>query len=267
MHIAVLATALLVASCADKKPVSETGEPIQIIEFDGNSYRLAAGKANASDLSIELSYEVRGGVAHIDAVTIDGVEYRSDCSAPEPPEQLPPGGDGPVYVENCADGVGVRDIDFICEGGTPTGPPNPSADQIRLKVEGNEDYLRQRFENAFDVHVPVPYSVNESTGSVGPTYNLSDGKDDFFRIEIKQKARYSIASTGDTDTWGDLYLDGKESIKPIVGSGSYGSNENFGFDNVILEPGTYYLRVSPETDDATGTYGVSVASFLLEEDE
>ena len=40
MHIAVLATALLVASCADKKPVSETGEPIQIIEFDGNSYRL-----------------------------------------------------------------------------------------------------------------------------------------------------------------------------------------------------------------------------------
>ena len=171
-YIIPLAVFLFTASCGDEKPVAVTDDPIQTIELGGNSYRLAAGKTNTSDLSIQLSYAIRGGVAHIDAVTIDGVEYRADCSGPQPP---PTTGSSRPHYADCADGQGTRDVDFTCDGYSDRPPLNTHPDKMRLKVEGNEEYLRQRFESAFELEVPVPYDENIFEGDyTSVSYNLSD---------------------------------------------------------------------------------------------
>ena len=147
---------LFQSSCAEQTPVVAPSDtlPAQIVQIDGSIYRFAA-KASAtaqSDLSIELSYVIRGGQAHIDAVTIDGLEYRANCSSGAAQERGDVGSSaGAVpHHQYCEDGVGVRDIDFTCGGLRNPPPPQeePGPETVRLKVEGNEEYLRSRFERA-----------------------------------------------------------------------------------------------------------------------
>ena len=265
---------LLASSCAEQPPVVAPSDtpPAQIVQIDGATYRYAA-KASAttqSDLSIELSYVIRGGQAHIDAVKIGGVEYRADCAsgAPEAPERQP-GGSSIPHHQYCEDGVGIRDVDFICDGLRNPPPPReePGPEHIRLKVEGNEEYLRKRFENAIvqEVLGPLPRDESYTTPpSFDTTYNLTDGDDDFFFLDIQHKAEYTINTYGETDTWGDLYLDDNGTIKPIAGAGGVGfffvtddgPFEGNLYMSLVLEPGEYYLRVAPETEGVTGTYTV-----------
>lgn len=253
----------------------------QTVQIDGVEYYKGAAKASAttqSDLSIELSYVIRGGQAHIDAVKIGGVEYRADCAsgAPEAPERQPGGSSVPHY-QYCEDGVGIRDIDFTCAGLRNPPPPReePGPEHIRLKVQGNEEYLRKRFENAIvqEVLGPVPRGESYTTpSSFNTTYNLTDGDDDFFFLDIQHKAEYTINTYGQTDTWGDLYLDDNGTIKPIAGAGGVGffvatddgSFEGNLYMSLVLEPGEYYLRVAPETEGVTGTYTVWAVGFELE---
>ena len=61
------------------------------------------------------------------------------------------------HYENCADGVGVRDVDFTCEGGTP---PYPFADEPRVPIDDN---LRERFRTAATLDVPEPGRTVKST--------------------------------------------------------------------------------------------------------
>ena len=271
MKIILIIASLLWLSCAEQKTVSyESAGPIQRIGLDGQSYLLAAGKANQSDLSIELSYAVRNGEAFISTVTIDGVEYRSNCSSsqgnqtsqdPDSPEQQL--GDGRIpHHEYCEDGVGNRDVDFTCDG-YRNQPSAPGPEDVRIKVGGNEDYLRERFKNAFDLgsHVPFAPTTGGYEVETPSSYNLTDGKDDFFRIVLTNRAAWIISTWGDTDTWGDLYLDDNGSIKAIAGTGRWADRGNFAIQG-NFEAGTYYLRVSAEQGGKAGTYQVSVFGVL-----
>ena len=171
MPIAILAAVLLCASCADEKPVSTTDEPIQTIQVDGHSYRLAAAKANDSDLSIELSYVARGSRAYIEAVRIDGVEYRADCVDTEDT-----GSTSILHYDDCADAPGhlIRDIDYTCAGFAEI-PPHlrpPSPADVRLKVKDNESYLREQFENPYRLVVPPLGEAKLSRG----VFNLANGE-------------------------------------------------------------------------------------------
>ena len=79
-------------------------------------------------------------------------------------------------------------------------------------------------------------------------------------------------SFGETDTWGDLFLDDNGTIKPIAGAGGVGffvvtddgSFEGNLYMSLVLEPGEYYLRVAPETEGVTGAYTVEAVGFELE---
>jgi len=282
LTLIVFTLILLGASCAEQSPVVAPSDtpPAQIVQIDGALYRLAA-KASAtarSDLSIELSYVIRGGRAHIDAITIDGVEYRADCSSGAAQERGDVGSSaGAVpHHQYCEDGVGVRDIDFTCGGLRNPPPPQeePGPETVRLKVGGNEEYLRSRFEKAIVQEVLGPIPKGESythPPSFDTTYNLTDGDDDFFFLDIQHKAEYIIHTAGETDTWGDLYLDDNGTIKPIAGAGGVGffvvtddgSFEGNLYMRLVLEPGEYYLRVAPETKGVTGTYTVEAVGFEL----
>ena len=286
---------LLLLSCSNHQPTATSGEPVQTIWYDGHVYRLTAGKANQADVttdfSIEFTYGIRDGNTIIESVIINGIEYRANCSVGEisPTGDVSVGcgpagegdffgGDIPHYAD-CADGVGIRDIDFTCGGSHDPPPPReePGPEHIRLKVEGNEEYLRSRFENAIvqEVLGPVPNGEPYThPPSFDITYNLSDGGDDFFFLDIQHKAEYFINTDGTTDTWGDLYLDDNGTIRPIAGSGGTGfvvvlddggTFEGNFYITRVLEPGEYYLRIAPQTEGVTGTYSVWAVGVELEE--
>ena len=267
--------AFVLSGGCQQGPVKANPDGLEMVDIDGVVYHKGSAKKTTSDLSIELTYAVRDGRAYIDAVRIDGVEYRADCSggAPEPPEQ--PGGSSIPHYQYCEDGQGIRDIDFTCEGlRNPPPPRETGPEHVRLKVEDNEEYLRERFETARPIEVLAPAEDGYTfPPSANTTYNLTDGSDDFFYLDLKYRARYLISTSGQTDTWGDLYLDDKGTIKPIAGAGdglifiipSGGEFKgNFSLD-LVLDPGEYYLRVSPEKEgEKGGSYKVMVAAHTLE---
>ena len=260
----LLAACMLTTACGDRQPTASNGEPVQIIQYDGHAYRLAAGKANQTDLSIELSYAVRGGRAVIDAVTIDGTEYRADCAAGgagPSDEGVSPGGSIPHYT--LCDGLqGTRDVDYTCDGYSQIPPHlrSPTAADVRLKVEGNEAFLRAQFEGGYRLIVP-PLGEYQRTRQ---TFNLTDGKADFFFFTIEQELFYIVRSNGESDTWGDLYKVEKDFIKPIAGTGKWADGQNFAFQR-ILEPGDYLLRVTHETGKAEGTYRIGINTWSPED--
>ncbi len=134
---------------------------------------------------------------------------------------------------------------------------------MRLKVEGNEAFLRARFEDTsstYRVAVP-PLGESQKTRQ---TFNLTDGKADFFLFTIKETLYYFVYSTGGADTWGDLYKVEKDLIKPIAGTGKWADGGNFAFQR-ILEPGDYLLRVTSETGKAEGTYQIGISTSLPED--
>ena len=282
MHrfLALLAV-LLAAACGNHQPTATSGQPVQTIQYDGQAYRLAAGKVNqadvTADLSIEFTYGERNGNRVIASVIINEVEYRADCDTGAiarvtddgtdtgTPEGCgPTGGSDLPHYTNCSDGQGIRDIDFTCDGYGDFAPNTPGAEDVRLKVEGNEDLLRSAFASAwrlgsFVPHAPSPdgYPVEEDD----TTYNLTDGAADFFVIELTQKAHWIISSTGETDTWGDLYKVEGGNIRAIAGTGQWADRGNFAIQQV-LEAGTYLLRVTAEQGGTGGAYKVDVFGVL-----
>ena len=264
--ISLLIFVLSVISCSQEQSTTSAADQSsawQQIEMDGVPYRQVAAKANAvaADISFDLTYEVINGEAYISVIKIDGVEYRADCS------------DGGLDGENrsiphyefCEDGVGERDLDFTCEG-LRNPPSAPSASDVRLKVDGNENYLLDRFKDAFEIEVRriVPgqgYTTDEIPISHRTTFNLSDGGDDFFVFEIDRRRHYTVRSSGETDTWGDLYKLEFNKIRAVAGTGMWADRGNFAIQ-MDLDPGEYYLRVSPEGSSDTGSYTVEVYTFV-----
>lgn len=260
--ISLLIFVLSVISCSQEHSTTSAADQSsawQQIEIDGVPYRQVAAKANAvaADISFDLTYEVINGEAYISVVKIDGIEYRADCSDGEN-RSVP-------HYEFCEDGVGIRDVDFTC-GGLRDPPAAPSAGDVRLKVDGNENYLLDRFKDAFEIEVRRvvegrSYTTDEIPISHRTTFNLSDGGDDFFWFEIDQRRHYIVRSSGFTDTWGDLYKLEVDKIRAIAGTGMWADRGNFAIQ-MDLDPGEYYLRVSPEGRGDTGSYTVQVYTFV-----
>ena len=238
----ILALCSLSFGCDAHKPTAEGPALIQTIELDGSTYRRVASKANATsgqDLSLELFYAVEGDEAYIDMVRIDGVEYRADCTdPPEPPEQEPPDlRPGPL-------------------------PPSPTTTEPRIEID---DHLRNRFSTAVVADINLP-SETVGRNSITPyvaSSTLGKGEDDFFRLDLTERGCYHFTTAGDTDTYGEVFRDDDGDITFIIGTSDWGWDPNFGF-NVVLDPGTHYLRVSGDNQEVEGPYEVVMASFTAE---
>ena len=206
----------------------------------------AAGKANASDLSIELSYAVRGDTAYVNTVKIDGVEYRSDCSGTGEPEVED---ETESELPHCKDVQNpIRDVN--CYGSTE--PPPVTATEPRIPIDSN---LRERFRTAEVIEVPEPGRTEEGGLNAfwSPTYILEPPKDHFFRMELLQGVSYVIGTAGETDTYGELFHDDNGQIRFIMGTGEFADRRNFALHADNVAGGTYYVRVSGE-DGEEGTY-------------
>ena len=83
---------------------------------------------------------------------------------------------------------------------------------------------------------------------------------------MTQEAFYIIQSEGEADTWGDLYKYDGDMIEAIAGTGRWADRGNFALQ-MVLEPGDYYLRVTPENSGDTGTYQIRVGTWPPEDFE
>ena len=85
---------------------------------------------------------------------------------------------------------------------------------------------------------------------------IDPGDDDYFRIDIVRAGTLRLESTGRVDTHGTLYHGGGSRITSDDDSGDDG---NFRINTGSLAAGAYYLRVRGYTQEARGSYGLSVA--------
>ncbi len=240
----ILALCSLSFGCDAHKPTAEGPALIQTIELDGSTYRRVASKANATsgqDLSLELFYAVEGDEAYIDMVRIDGVEYRADCTdppdPPEPPYQEPP--------------------DVSRE------PPLPTTTEPRIEID---DHLRNRFSTAVvaaDINLPSEVEGRSITGGYSAFSTLGKGEDDFFRFDLTERGCYNFVTSGDTDTYGEVFRDDDGDITFIIGTSDFGVYPNFGVE-AVLDPGTHYLRVSGDNQEVEGRYQVFIYGWPVE---
>ena len=109
------------------------------------------------------------------------------------------------------------------------------------------------FEHGGDIATAAPLKANDN---VPAKINYS-GDNDYFKIEIESSGQLSLATTGSTDTFGNL-LDSSGS--ELANDGDSGTGTNFQI-NYIVDPGTYYLRVR-HNYGITGAYSLT-SSFTI----
>ena len=159
------------------------------------------------------------------------------------------GGKGLVGIHGTAWCIGGKAVDLL--GGHANWHPPGSAFTVSI-IDG--DHPVTHGVPDFDVEDEIPISHRT-------TFNLSDGGADFFRFEIDRRRHYIVRSSGETDTWGDLYKLEGDRIRAIAGTGMWADRGNFAIQ-MDLDPGEYYLRVSPEGRGDTGSYTVQVSTFV-----
>lgn len=122
---------------------------------------------------------------------------------------------------------------------------------------GNDDVGNDR-SSATSLPVPDPYG--DDTFYESPAYELTVGDQDYFRLVVEQSQNLSIASFGDTDTYGELLDEAGNML--VEDDNGFTSNENpknfFLYGRQVI-PGTYYLVVRG-ANGATGFYTVGLLS-------
>jgi len=106
---------------------------------------------------------------------------------------------------------------------------------------------------------PTPISSTTPYYSYLPTYELTRGDIDFFRIEVKQRMVLQVYSFGDLDLRGQL-IDSNERIL-FQDDNSGGAPANF-FLNSTVNPGTYYLKVEGVRESVSGNYSLALGTLL-----
>ena len=83
----------------------------------------------------------------------------------------------------------------------------------------------------------------------------ADGDKDYFRFELPQPGRLTVQTTGDTDTYGRLFLEG---VPDPATDDDSGTNGNFRLFLSSARAGTWYIEVSGYGGAATGDYSLQV---------
>ena len=110
------------------------------------------------------------------------------------------------------------------------------------------------------IGLPVPNPYGNDVFYESPEYELTAGDRDYFRLVVEQTQGLSIATFGDTHTYGQL-LDATGNVLVENANGFKTHLGNFFLYSRRLAPGTYYLVIRGIAN-ATGSYTVGLFSSL-----
>ena len=222
------AVALFCLSCSSSTPTAQSPEaaqeeiaPWETVSINGVPYRRQAAKAVATqtDLIIAIAIPV--------TVTSNGDLIFADTIAI---------GDR-VYTANC----------------NTQSPPSTGSQPVSGDDVGN---TRSTAEPLAVNYPPIGASSSEMELTLSPSYELTAGDVDYFRIRITRDVDLAVMSLGTTDTVGSLHLsDGTLLQRDDDGmrSESEPNNRNFFLLGGVRNH-TYYLKVTGAGLRPTGTY-------------
>ena len=110
------------------------------------------------------------------------------------------------------------------------------------------------FDGSIGGSVPPWASTQIDIGSVTGGVLTAFDTNDYFKFEVTELAKYVLYTTGLTDTYGQLFNSNYDSITTDSDSGL---GKNFTISKV-LNPGTFYLKVTGENWQVAGDYKVHI---------
>ena len=217
-------------SCSSDLPTAQNKDaatqavaPWETVEINGATYRRVAAKPTASQEDVLISILIPV------TITSNGDLVYSDTVVI---------GDR-VYTANCNTG----------------NTPNPGVTPSTSDDVGNT----RSTALPLTVNYP-PVGSSDLELTTYPSYELTAGDVDYFRIRINREADMAVMSLGTTDTVGSLHLsDGTLLQRDDDGmrSESDPNNRNFFLLGGVLDH-TYYLKVTGTGSKPTGIYTLAI---------
>jgi len=189
-----------------------------------------------------------------EAVVINGAEYRLAAAKPTATQKdysltitipMYTDDDGSLYLSET---ITIGDIVYTsnCEALT----------------QGADD-VGNTMETATELTVPTPTAADKGEFWNSPTYTLTPGDVDYFKLRVTQFLDIGVLSGPDgntTDTVGKLMTSSGRVI--FENDNAEGVEPNFTVWAIGISPGTLYLEVRGATPSTQGDYSLLVGTWL-----
>ena len=223
--------ALFALSCSSDAPSptepttvvsAEEAGPWQTVEINGALYRRVAAKPTET-AQADLLITIPIGYE----TTADGSIRLSDTV------QIA----GRTYTADCGTGGGQSG------GGDDVGNTPATATSISVQYP---PFGSDEMETVWS-----PVSSSEF-------HELTRGDTDYFRLDVTRRVYLGVGSRGSTDVVGQL-LDENGVVLDSEDNNSLSDNNNF-FLFFLVEPGTYYVKVTGASSSTTGPYYLGIST-------
>lgn len=188
-------------------------------------------------------------------VSINGALYRRVAAKPTETSQADLLITIPIRITTSDDGsfrfadtVVIAGRTYTADCGTPSGQDD-TADDV-----GNTR------SSATTLSIVYPTISEEHGFAASPTYEMTRGDTDYFRVNVTQRVELAVGSFGTTDVVGQLF-DEDGILLDEADNNRIADNHNFFLYVPLVEPGTYYVKVTGAGGTATGFYGLTVSTW------
>ncbi|MDE2812804.1 MAG: hypothetical protein OXM01_07270 [Gemmatimonadota bacterium] len=192
-------------------------------------------------------------------VEINGALYRRVVAKPTETSQADLLITIPISYETTADGA-IRLSDTVqIAGRTYTADCGADGSQ-----SGGGDDVGNTPATATSILVQYPpLGTSEiktvfSPESVSESHELTRGDTDYFRLSVTRRVYLGVGSNGPTDVVGQL-LDENGVVLDSQDNNRTSDNNNF-FLFALVEPGTYYVKVTGASSSTTGPYYLGIST-------
>ena len=192
-------------------------------------------------------------------VSINGALYRRVAAKPTETSQADLLITIPIGYETTADGS-IRLSDTVqIAGRTYTADCGTGGGQA-----GGGDDVGNTPATATSISVQYPPFGSDETETVfspassSEFYELTRGDTDYFRLNVTRRVYLGVGSRGATDVVGQL-LDENGVVLDSEDNNSLSDNNNF-FLFFLVEPGTYYVKVTGASSSTTGPYYLGIST-------